>query len=63
MDFIMEYAGAIIFGFVILCLIAITIRAQFKNKGSCACGGGPCGASCESSDVHKKTNKNDTQVK
>lgn len=58
MAFIMEYAGAIIFGFVVLCLIAVTIRTQYKKKGSCACGGGSCGGPCASSGIHKKNDRN-----
>ena len=63
----MEYAGALVFGLVVFCLIAVTIRAQFKNKGSCACGGSPCGGACSrtssNSEHAKNTDKNDISNK
>lgn len=42
MEFITEYAGAIILGLVVFLLIAYTIRGQFQNKGSCGCGNKAC---------------------
>lgn len=63
MDFLMEYAGAIIFGLIVVCLIAITVRAQFKSKGSCGCSGGSCGSSCGSSCASTKNPSDDAQEK
>ncbi len=45
MEFIKEYAGAIIFMLIVVCLIGSTIRTKIKSKSSCGSG---CGCGCDS---------------